>query len=161
GGAAVTGTGYEASTIEPKPDTARRRMGQTAGMPAQTTDTDVLVVGAGIVGLATARALLGRSPGLAVTVVDKEDRLAAHQSGHNSGVLHAGLYYRPDSDKARMVAAGRAEMERFVADHDIPSDRCGKVVVAVTPAELPALAELRARGRAQGVPSTWLDRRGL
>jgi L-2-hydroxyglutarate oxidase len=130
-------------------------------MPGPTVDADVLVVGAGIVGLATARALLLASPGLAVAVLDKEDQLAAHQSGRNSGVLHAGLYYRPDSDKARMVAAGRAAMERFATEHGVGYERCGKVVVATAPSELPALAELRARGAAQGVATTWLDRRAL
>lgn len=130
-------------------------------MPGPAVDADVVVVGAGIVGLATARALLRAVPGLAVTVIDKEDHLAAHQSGHNSGVLHAGLYYRPDSAKARMVAAGRRDLETFVAEHGIAYDRCGKVVVAVTAAELPALAALRSRAEAQGVATTWLDRRGL
>jgi L-2-hydroxyglutarate oxidase len=130
-------------------------------MPGASVDADVVVAGAGIVGLATARALLDTDPGLAVTVLDKEDRLAAHQSSHNSGVLHAGLYYRPDSDKARMVATGRRAMEVFAAEHGIAYDRCGKVVVATSTSELPALAELRSRAEAQGVATTWLDRRGL
>jgi L-2-hydroxyglutarate oxidase len=125
------------------------------------TDADVVVVGAGIVGLATARAVLTREPGLAVVVVDKEERIAAHQSGRNSGVVHAGVYYAPDSLKARLVADGRRRLERFAADRAIPYDRCGKVVVATEPSELEGLAELRRRAAAHDVETRWLDRSGL
>lgn len=124
-------------------------------------DADVMVVGAGILGLASARALLRRQPGIAVTVVDKEARVATHQSGRNSGVVHAGIYYRPDSDKARLVAEGRRQLETFAAEHGVPYERCGKVVVATTTGQLDALAELRRRGAAHGVDALWLDRRGL
>jgi L-2-hydroxyglutarate oxidase len=124
-------------------------------------DADVLVVGAGIVGLATARALNLADPGLAVAVIDKEDRIAAHQSGRNSGVVHAGIYYRPDSAKARMVAEGRRQLEDFAREHAVPYERCGKVVVATSERQLGALAELRRRGAAVGVEANWLDRRGL
>jgi (S)-2-hydroxyglutarate dehydrogenase len=124
-------------------------------------DADVAVVGGGIVGLATARALGRARPGLAVVVLDKEDRVAAHQSGRNSGVVHAGIYYRPDSEKARLVAAGRRELETFAREHGVPYHRCGKVVVATDPGQLSALAELRRRGTAHGVDAEWLDRRGL
>jgi L-2-hydroxyglutarate oxidase len=110
----------------------------------------VAIVGGGIVGLATARALAGR-PGLSLVVLEAEDRLAAHQSGHNSGVIHSGLYYAPGSLKARTCVAGREAMYRFCAEHGIPHERCGKVVVATEPEEVPALDELERRGRANGL----------
>ena len=89
---------------------------------------DVAVVGGGIVGMSTAMALASR--GRSVVVLDAADRLAAHQSGHNSGVIHAGLYYRPGSLKARLCAEGREALYRFCAEHDVPHRRCGKLVVA-------------------------------
>jgi L-2-hydroxyglutarate oxidase len=125
------------------------------------TEADLVVVGAGIVGLATARAVLTQAPGLDVLVVDKEPRLAAHQSSHNSGVVHAGVYYRPDSLKARLVAEGRHALERYVAERAIPYRRTGKVVVATEADELAPLAELHRRARAHDVEATWLDRYGL
>jgi (S)-2-hydroxyglutarate dehydrogenase len=112
---------------------------------------DVAVVGAGILGLATARELLIRHPDLVVTVLDKEDRVAAHQTGHNSGVLHAGLYYAPGSLKARLCREGKAAMERFAEEHDIPVDRCGKLVVALDGSELGRFEDLRRRAEANGV----------
>ena len=112
---------------------------------------DVAVVGAGILGLATARELLIRHPDLAVTVLDKEDRVAAHQTGHNSGVLHAGLYYAPGSLKARLCREGKAAMERFAEEHGIPVDRCGKLVVALDGSELGRFEDLRRRAEANGV----------
>jgi L-2-hydroxyglutarate oxidase len=136
----------------------------TAPGVRSTTSTDgdrdrVVVVGAGIVGLATARALL--EAGFQVTVLDKEAEVGRHQSGHNSGVLHAGLYYRPGSAKARFCREGRSELEAYAAARDLPAERCGKVVVATQVAEIEALRELRDRGRANGLDVTWLDRRGL
>lgn len=113
---------------------------------------DIVVVGGGLVGLATAYRLLHLRPGLRLAVVEKEPALASHQSGHNSGVLHAGLYYPPGSLKARLCQEGKAEVERFAEEHDIPFRRCGKLVVAVDAAELPRLDALEARGRANGVP---------
>ncbi len=113
---------------------------------------DVAVIGGGIVGLATARQLLRRRPGLRLTVVEQEDHLGAHQSSHNSGVLHAGLYYAPGSLKARLCREGKAEMEAFLDEHGIPFERCGKLVVAITPDELPGLEALRERAAANGVP---------
>lgn len=112
---------------------------------------DVAIVGGGIVGLATAYRLLERRPGLRLVVVEKEAALALHQSGRNSGVVHAGLYYAPGSLKARLCREGKDALERFCEDHDIPLDRCGKLVVAVDEAELPRLAQLRARGEANGL----------
>ena len=86
---------------------------------------DVAVVGAGIVGLATARALQRAHPGLRLVVVDKEPGIAAHQTGHNSGVLHAGVYYAPGSRKAAMCRAGKAQVEEFAGQHGIPFEHSG------------------------------------
>ncbi len=112
---------------------------------------DVVVVGGGIVGLATAYALLARSPRTSLLLLEKETRLAAHQTGHNSGVLHSGLYYQPGSLKARLCREGKAEGERFADAHGVPWRRTGKLVVAVDPSELPRLAALRERGLANGL----------
>jgi L-2-hydroxyglutarate oxidase len=113
---------------------------------------DVAVVGGGLVGLAVAHELLARHPRLAVVVLEKETRVAAHQSGHNSGVVHSGLYYAPGSAKARTAVAGAERMKRFCAEHGVEVETCGKVVVATDERELPALAELHRRGTANGVP---------
>jgi L-2-hydroxyglutarate oxidase len=116
-------------------------------MPAEC---DIVVIGGGIVGLATARAL-SADRRLTLTVLEAEGRVAAHQTGHNSGVIHSGLYYKPGSAKARLCAEGRELMYRFCQEHGIAHDRCGKLVVATHPGELPALAELERRGRANGL----------
>jgi L-2-hydroxyglutarate oxidase len=100
--------------------------------------------------LATAFALSERH-GVSVVVLEAEGRLAAHQTGHNSGVIHAGLYYKPGSSKARLCAAGRESMYAFCREHDIPHRQCGKLVVATSPNELPRLNELEERGRANGL----------
>ena len=112
---------------------------------------DVAIVGGGIVGLATALRMLERRPGLRLAVVEKEHELASHQSGRNSGVLHAGLYYAPGSLKARLCREGKDALERFCEEHAIPFERCGKLVVAVDETELPRLAELETRGEANGL----------
>lgn len=108
------------------------------------------VVGAGIVGLAVARALAQRGDG--VVVFDKEDRVAAHQTGHNSGVVHAGIYYAPGSLKARLCARGRIAIREFCLEHGLPYRELGKLVVAVEESERPALAALEERATANGVP---------
>jgi 2-hydroxyglutarate dehydrogenase len=113
---------------------------------------DVVVVGAGIVGLATALKLLRRSPDLRLAVVEAADRVAAHQTGHNSGVVHAGLYYAPGSLKARLCRAGKEQLEDYAAEHGIPLERCGKLVVALSEGERPRLDALAARATANGVP---------
>jgi L-2-hydroxyglutarate oxidase LhgO len=113
---------------------------------------DVAVVGGGIVGLATALRLTERRPDLRVMILEKESELATHQSGHNSGVLHAGLYYQPGSLKARLCREGKAAVEAFAVAHDIPFERCGKLVVALDETELPRLDALRERAQANGVP---------
>jgi len=111
---------------------------------------DIAIIGAGIVGLATALDLVRRFR-VSLVVLEAENDIAAHQTGHNSGVIHSGLYYKPGSEKARNCAAGREAMYRFCADQGIPHERCGKVVVATEEAELPALEELFRRGEANGL----------
>jgi L-2-hydroxyglutarate oxidase len=112
---------------------------------------DLVVVGAGIVGLATARAHLRRHPGRSVVIVDKEAGVAAHQSSHNSGVIHAGVYYAPGSEKARLCAAGRRAMVEYCVEHGIAHAVCGKLVVATDDRELTALARLEERSKANGL----------
>ncbi len=108
----------------------------------------VVVIGGGIIGLATAYKLRLAHPESAVTVVEKESAVGRHQSGHNSGVLHAGLYYAPGSAKARLTVSGIRQMTAFCRDHDIPHELCGKLVVAVDQSEVPGLRELLRRGEA-------------
>jgi L-2-hydroxyglutarate oxidase len=110
----------------------------------------VVVIGGGIVGCATALALSER-PGLSVLVLEAEDRLAAHQTGHNSGVIHSGLYYKPGSLKARLCVRGREDLYRFAAEQGIAHERCGKLVVATREEEIPRLDELERRGRENGL----------
>ena len=112
---------------------------------------DVLVVGGGIVGLATARAVLRSHPDRSVVVVEKEASVGAHQSGRNSGVIHAGVYYAPGSDKARFCSAGRVSMVEYCKEHGIEHAICGKVVVARVDADRTRLAELERRCAANGV----------
>ncbi|GAA1950700.1 L-2-hydroxyglutarate oxidase [Nocardioides panacihumi] len=116
-------------------------MGETVG-----------IVGGGIVGLAVGREIVRRRPGTRVVVLEKEDRLAAHQTGHNSGVVHAGIYYRPGSLKAQLCTRGRALLEEYVDQQAIPYRRCGKLVVAVDPSELERFDALEKTARENGVP---------
>lgn len=119
---------------------------------------EVAVVGAGIVGLACAYALLQRSPGLRLVVLEKEAQVGAHQTSHNSGVVHAGIYYRPGSLRARLCVKGARRMREFCEQHGLPFAAVGKVIVATREEELPALEELFRRGRANGVPGLrWLS----
>ena len=111
---------------------------------------DVAIVGGGIVGLATARELALR--GLKVVVLEREPRLGEHQTTHNSGVIHAGIYYAPGSLKARLCVEGAAALYEYCAAKGISAERCGKLVVAVREADLERLDELERRGRANGVP---------
>ncbi len=112
---------------------------------------DVVVVGAGIVGLATARALLEKRPALRLAVLDKESKPGLHQTGHNSGVLHSGIYYVPGSLKARLCTSGKEALERYAEDRGIPFVRCGKLIVALDDSELRRLEELERRAGANGV----------
>ena len=115
-------------------------------------ETDLLIIGAGIVGLATALETTLRFPEMTLAIVEKEDRVAAHQTGHNSGVIHSGLYYKTGSLKARNCVAGAASMKRFCQQHGVPFEECGKLVVATRPEEVPRLEQLHQRGIANGVP---------
>lgn len=112
---------------------------------------DLTIIGGGIVGLATALEVTQRYPRLRVAVLEKEERLAAHQTGHNSGVIHSGIYYKPGSLKAQTCVTGAKALVTFCDQHGIPYERCGKVVVATTAEELPRLEELHRRGTANGV----------
>jgi L-2-hydroxyglutarate oxidase len=113
--------------------------------------TDFTVIGAGIVGLATAYALTRAAPGATLTVIEKESGPARHQTGRNSGVIHSGIYYRPGTLKARYALAGSAETPKFAAEHGIPYEITGKLIVATAPAELPRLHALVQRGREHGL----------
>src|ERR1044071_8126743 len=106
------------------------------------TVCDLAVVGGGILGLAVARELQLRHPGCAVVVLEAEGRIALHQSGNNSGVVHQGVYYRPGSLKAQLCRAGASALVAYLEDNEIESRRCGKVIVATSAAELPRLDEL-------------------
>ncbi|HEV7471150.1 MAG TPA: L-2-hydroxyglutarate oxidase [Pseudonocardia sp.] len=124
-----------------------------------TPKYDVVVVGGGIVGLATAHAVV--RTGRSVAVVEREPQLANHQTGNNSNVIHSGLYYAPGGLKARLAVAGCAETVAFCREHDLPHDVCGKLVVATHDDELPRMAELERRGRANGVETHRLDAEGM
>lgn len=113
---------------------------------------DVAVVGGGIIGLATARELLTRRPSFKVIVLEKESALACHQTGHNSGVIHSGIYYAPGSLKAKLCVKGAAMTYKYCTEQNIPYRKCGKLIVAVTPAEEVQLNKLYERGLTNGVP---------
>src|SRR4051812_46365491 len=109
-----------------------------------------IVIGGGIVGLASAWQLTQRYPGTRVTVLEKETSVARHQTGHNSGVIHSGIYYKPGSLKARNCREGKQAMEAFCEREGIPYEICGKVIVATDDKELPGLQKLYERGQANG-----------
>ena len=117
----------------------------------QMQQTDVAIIGGGIIGLATAYRLLERFPGRKVTVLEKEREVAQHQTGHNSGVLHSGIYYKPGSLRAINCREGKLAMEAFCQKENIPFDRCGKVIVAVTSDEIPQLERIYERGLANDI----------
>ena len=120
------------------------------------------VVGGGILGLAVGRELVRRRPGTRVIVFEKEDRVAVHQTGHNSGVVHAGIYYKPGSLKAELCTRGRALIKEYCAEHGLPFDQCGKLVVAVDADELGRFDALEQTARANGVPGlTRVDAAGI
>jgi (S)-2-hydroxyglutarate dehydrogenase len=120
--------------------------------PAPPEECDLAVVGAGIVGLAVARELVSRRPGMSAAVIEREPAVGRHQTSRNSGVIHAGIYYAPGSLKARLCVEGAAELYELCERRGIPHERCGKVIVARNDRELGALDELERRGRANGVP---------
>lgn len=129
--------------------------------PARSS-CDLAIVGGGIVGLALARELALRHPRASVCVLEREREIGAHQTGHNSGVIHAGVYYRPGSLKARLCVGGARELYEYCERRGVPARACGKVIVATHRGELERLEELERRGRANGVPGLKrLDARGI
>src|ERR1700678_976670 len=112
---------------------------------------DLAIVGGGILGLAVARELGRRNPGASVCVLEREAELATHQTGHNSGVIHAGVYYAPGSLKARLCVQGAGEMYEYCGAHGIATERCGKLIVATDASELARLDELERRASENGV----------
>lgn len=123
--------------------------------------SDVTIIGGGIVGLATAYNLTRQHPNVRVVVLEKESSLALHQTGHNSGVLHSGIYYRPGSSRAVNCRQGKLAMEAFCAEHEIDFDICGKVIVAVDESELEALQNIFERGTQNGVKCEIIERERL
>src|SRR5262245_1119084 len=113
---------------------------------------DLAIVGGGIVGLASALQTVRKNPRVRIAVLEKEETIARHQTGNNSGVIHSGIYYKPGSLKAKNCVAGAAQMVEFCREHSIPYEICGKVVVATDESERPGLDELKRRGAANGVP---------
>ena len=113
---------------------------------------DIVIIGGGILGLSTAMQLLERAPQWRVAVVEKEEELATHQTGHNSGVMHSGIYYRPGSQKAKFCVAGLNNMVKFCEENEIEYQQCGKVIIALHESELGRLQDLYERGTANGVP---------
>jgi (S)-2-hydroxyglutarate dehydrogenase len=130
----------------------------TDGVAAQI---DVLVVGGGILGLATSHCLLAQRPGTSIVVLEKEPAIARHQTGRNSGVLHSGIYYKPGSLKAANCRVGKSAMERLCAEEGVPYEICGKVIVALGEGERPRLEALLARGIANGVRCKRISRERL
>ena len=122
---------------------------------------DVAIIGGGIIGLATAYELVQRYPGRRVVILEKEDGVAGHQTGHNSGVLHSGIYYRPGSLKATNCRDGKVAMEAFCQAEGIAYESCGKVIVAVRDDEILRLQKIYERGRANGVRCELIDRARL
>src|SRR5271169_4564470 len=115
------------------------------------SQVQVAITGGGIVGLAAGLKLLERAPGLSVVVLEKENRVAAHQTGHNSGVIHSGLYYKPGSEKAKTCVEGRRLLVEFCEKHSVPHEICGKLVVATSETGRAALADLERRAGENGL----------
>lgn len=122
---------------------------------------DYCVIGAGIVGLASANKILEANPGASLLLLDKEERVAVHQTGHNSGVIHAGIYYEPGSLKAKLCRAGAHMTRAFCTEHQIPFEQCGKLIVATNAAEVARIDALYARAAANGLAITRIDQAEL
>jgi L-2-hydroxyglutarate oxidase LhgO len=121
--------------------------------------TDLVIIGAGIVGLATAMKIVQRVPALRTIILEKEAGIAAHQTSHNSGVIHSGIYYRPGSLKAELCVSGAAAMVAFCREHELPHDVCGKVIVATSESQIKGLQELQQRAVQNGLDGVrWLKR---
>ncbi len=121
----------------------------------------ITIVGAGLVGLATAIKITQQNPDHQITVIEKETTVGKHQSGTNSGVLHSGIYYKPETFRAKMCRVGKAELEAFCEEEAVPYEKCGKVIVAVSEDELPSLATIYERGQANGVDCRLVDKAEL
>src|SRR5580658_4255664 len=117
-------------------------------MPAET---GVAIIGAGIVGLAIGLEISDRFPGISVTLIEKEPSVASHQTSHNSGVIHSGIYYKPGSLKAKLCVEGAASLLRFCEEHGVAFEICGKLIVATHERELPLMEELFRRGQGNGL----------
>ena len=130
-------------------------------MKLNRTQRKIIIIGGGIVGLATAYNLSSQYPDFHITILEKENELSFHQSGRNSGVLHSGIYYEPGSLKARTCRAGKVMMERFCTEQAIPFQLCGKVIVATREEERPLLHDIYTRGQANGVNCDLIDRHQL
>lgn len=122
---------------------------------------DFLIVGGGIVGLSVGMSLLEQYPGAKLAVLEKESDVAKHQTGHNSGVIHSGIYYKPGSYKARFAKTGNESMRKFCEEHDIPHDICGKIIVATSEEEILELEKLYKRAYHNGLEATWLSKEEL
>lgn len=122
---------------------------------------DIGVIGGGIVGCASAKHLKQQYPDLKICVLEKEDHLSPHQSGHNSGVIHAGIYYTPGSMKAKLCREGLVKSYEYFDEHKIPYKKCGKLVVATKPEEIPRLDNLVERATKNGVPFEVVDANGI
>ncbi len=118
----------------------------------ESSQYDIVIIGGGILGLSTAMQLAARAPQWRVAVLEKEEELATHQTGHNSGVMHSGIYYRPGSHKAQFCVAGLNNLVKFCDENEIEYQQCGKVIIAFEESELGRLQDLHERGTANGVP---------
>lgn len=136
-------------------------MSEAIGRPATAVAYDYCVIGGGIVGLAVASELLRREPGARLIVLEKEQRPAVHQTGHNSGVIHAGVYYQPGSLKARLCREGAEATKEFCSRNRIPFEECGKLLIATNPLELERMEALSKRATENGIGFERLDRTGL
>ncbi len=139
------------------PSWPKRPAGVTGMAEVPMQNFDVVIIGGGVVGLATAYNLSERFPGQKIAIVEKEAQLAHHQTGHNSGVLHSGIYYKPGSLKAINCREGKVAMEKFCAENDIDYDICGKVIVALDESQIPAMERIYERGQANGVTCEIVD----
>src|SRR5436853_4238663 len=154
-----TGRRLQTHTSSSRLDRRRQHPSTSSRTDSAVNSRRILIVGGGIVGLATAFKLGRGLPGAQITILEKEEGVGRHQSSHNSGVLHCGLYYKPGSVKARLAVSGIQEMIAFCSEHNIPHEVCGKLVVAVEESELPRLDALHERGRQNGLQGLKLLKR--
>ncbi|MGH9092367.1 MAG: L-2-hydroxyglutarate oxidase [Acidimicrobiales bacterium] len=153
----VTGTATEVQRNSGQPHSVMQRSDDGAANEGLSVDYDFCVVGGGILGLAAAAELLRRRPGSSLLLLEKESELAGHQTSHNSGVIHSGVYYQPGSLKAKLCTRGAAALKRFAARHDIPVDARGKLIVATSVDELGRLDRIRERAAANNVVVERID----